>query len=84
MDEYITKKQAQDILCRGCNKDLHLICRCDKWAEIRKIDGIDIVHCKECKYYEGSYCNGYNYDEYGNLRFVDDNFFCADGERRTE
>lgn len=83
MTEYITKKQAQDILCRGCNKDLHLICRCDKWAEIRKTDGIDIVHCKDCKHSRvdkmGWYCNKYYH------RYVDENtHFCSDGEREEK
>lgn len=76
MAEYITKKQAQDILCIGCNKDLHFVCRCDKWAEIRRTDGIDIVHCSECKYWE----NGTM--DLGLDCHTRPDFFCADGERK--
>lgn len=76
MTEYITKKQAQDILCRGCNKELHLICRCDKWAEIRRTGGIDIVHCGECKnHQEDGYCiviNAHTFDD----------AFCSCGKRK--
>lgn len=79
MTEYITKKQAQDILCIGCNQDLHPICRCSKWAEIRRTDGIDIVTCKECKHSNvdkmGWYCNKHYH------RYADENtHFCSDGE----
>lgn len=77
-DEYITKKQAQDILCRGCNKDLHLICRCDKWAEIRRADGIEIVYCKDCKHR-----NTFGIDAI-DCRHTPDYWFCADGERKDD
>lgn len=51
---------------------------------IDNFDSIDVVRCKDCKYcYEEGFVNVRNVCEkhydFGN---VDDNWFCADGERR--
>lgn len=51
------------------------------------VDAVPVVRCRECAHYETAGCK----DGYGwcNARVVDstgvyDDFFCADGERRTE
>ena len=42
---------------------------------------VEVVRCKECKYYDDtppfSYC-------VQNSKYVDDDGFCSDGERRTD
>lgn len=50
------------------------------------VDAVAVVRCKDCKYcYAEGFVNVRNVCEkhydFGN---VDDNWFCADGERRTE
>lgn len=41
---------------------------------IRELPSIDIVRCKECKHREEYPCKVYH----------DDDWFCADGERRSD
>lgn len=41
--------------------------------EVIEFTGEEIVRCKECKHREEYQCRG-----------IDDNFFCADGEREGE
>lgn len=43
-------------------------------SQIKQLEGIDIVRCKECKHREEYPCKVYH----------DDDWFCADGERRSD
>ena len=55
-------------------------------AQLHTIDAVEVVRCKDCKYcYAEGFVNVRNVCEkhydFGN---VDDDWFCADGERRQE
>ena len=43
------------------------------------IDAVKIVRCKDCKYREYDNCP---FNEFSELYKPDDNFFCANGERK--
>ena len=43
------------------------------------IDAVPVVRCKDCKHYSGQFCN--KNDVYP---WPKDNWFCADGERKSE
>lgn len=47
MAEYIRKKQALDVVEEGCG-----LCG----EEIKSIEGIEIIFCKECKYFDRHSC----------------------------
>lgn len=48
-------------------------------ARIEQLPTIEIVKCGECKHYTNGFC--YNYVSCGNKAA---DWFCADGERRSE
>ena len=61
------------------------------WSEIGKViddlPSIDIVRCKECKKANTKDCShSYWDDDWGEWRvgYKGDEWFCADGERRTD
>ena len=49
--------------------------------EVPSADVVEVVHCKDCKYYDDTphfaYC-------VQNTKYVDDDGFCSDGERRAD
>lgn len=50
----------------------------ERWD--KRLDGcplVEIVTCKDCKHNKNGICPNYRH-------FVDDNFYCADGERKEE
>ena len=52
------------------------------------IDAIEVVRCKDCKYWHREICNGIEYLNFSScdLNHYGDghNFYCADAERRTD
>lgn len=81
MSEYIKRELAVSSIALETDMSLE---------QARKILGnvpsIDIVRCKECKHrYESGECELDSGDSYAYGREAwDDNWFCADGERREQ
>lgn len=48
---------------------------CLVWSRDDNCPLVEVVTCKDCKHNRNGICPNYRH-------FVDDNFFCADGERR--
>lgn len=46
-------------------------------ADAPTVDAVEVVRCKDCKWYSDDYCCQFG-DDYG------DDWYCADGERREE
>ena len=65
---------------RDCPYTMGLYCRMDKLHKdalyvIKELD--EIVHCGECVYYSGQFCNKRDVYPWPN-----DNWFCGDGKRK--
>ena len=48
------------------------------------IDAVEVVRCKDCKYFDGECCDRYADETLGYSHSTQQNFFCAVGERRTD
>lgn len=60
----------------SCKATKNYIARAD--VDLKRADDcplVEIVTCKDCKHNKNGVCPNYR-------RFVEDNFYCADGERR--
>ena len=82
MPEYIDRKTALDIIANyeiakyGANKYLW-----DLIYEVPTANVVEVVRCKDCKYYQRDLMWGHGYC-YGQKRKED--WFCADGRRRDD
>lgn len=80
MSDYIKRDEAMKVMGRFCMMPEAM------WA-LKSIPSIDIVFCKECKNREKYPCNEITFYECSHLRLygtkvgVEDDWFCADGER---
>ena len=48
------------------------------------IDAVEVVRCKDCKYFDGECCDRYADETLGYSHSTQPNFFCACGERKTD
>ena len=48
------------------------------------VDAVEVLRCKDCKYFDGECCDRYADETLGYLHSTQPNFFCAVGERRTD
>ena len=49
------------------------------------VDAVPVVRCKDCKHYKDGFCyNPNTYDDEKTCGNTTKDWFCADGERRTE
>ena len=76
-----------DALCKLARNHVDGTVDCNDIMRFPTVDAVPVVRCRECAHYETAGCK----DGYGwcNARVVDstgvcDDFYCADGERRTE
>lgn len=89
-DELIEKFNRQaDMLEALTDKadDFRLFCKlADAVEDAPTIDAVKVVRCKDCKHRdpEDKKCDCGNLHHAGTIFPVPDNYFCADGERRTE
>lgn len=90
MDDYISRKDAQDETCDRCNQQGH--CNrpelCPVMISIKSIPAADVrpvVLCRDCKHGQGEKMDFWN--EYEGIECVGGvvhrkDWFCADGEKR--
>ena len=82
MSRYIDADATRDLLI----KSISLTNGID--TALKDAPSIDIVRCKECKHREKYPCNEIEFYECSHLRLygtkvgVEDDWFCADGERK--
>ena len=92
MSRYIDADAAYEAACEGADNwdggcsPYRDDCIREELDKVPTVDAVPIVRCGECKYcYSEGFVNVRNVCEkhydFGN---VDDDWFCADGERRTE
>ena len=48
------------------------------------VDAVEVVRCKDCKYFDGECCDRYADETLGYSHSTQPNFFCACGERKTD
>ena len=46
------------------------------------VDAVEVVRCKDCKYFDGECCDRYADETLGYSHSTQPNFFCACGERK--
>lgn len=46
------------------------------------VDAVEVVRCKDCKYYTSYCCHYHETDEHGTPIFMNDSGFCSYGERK--
>lgn len=62
----------------------------DALQNVPAIDAVEVVRCKDCKFYEahrnrpGGYCWHWEYEEGMSPNVVEDDDFCSYGERRAD
>lgn len=88
-DELIRRQDVLDTLCKTCGGVGVNGCGvygidypCDEAVavgEIPSVDAVEVVRCKDCKWYDGAECCERNGIFVG---FVADKFFCYDGDRK--
>ena len=91
MDDVIYRQDAADFLCDWCgicSKEKRNIMECDdiapNFANIPSVDAVEVVRCKDCKYFDGECCDRYADETLGYSHSTQPNFFCAVGERKTD
>ena len=91
MDDLIRRQDAADFLCDWCgicSKEKRNIMECDdiapNFANIPSVDAVEVVRCKDCKYFDGECCDRYADETLGYSHSTQPNFFCAVGERKTD
>ena len=91
MDDLIRRQDAADFLCDWCgicSKEKRNIMECDdiapNFANIPSVDAVEVVRCKDCKYFDGDCCDRYADETLGYSHSTQPNFFCAVGERKTD
>ena len=47
-------------------------------------DVVPVVRCKDCKHYDGDFCNSHQWWNDDSFITVDDDDYCSYGERRCE
>ena len=87
MNDYISRQEAIKAIeglhdCyNGFSDSYDKACIIGVLEEVPSADVVEVVHCKDCKYYDDtppfSYC-------VQNSKYIDDDGFCSDGERRTD
>ena len=50
--------------------------------EVKAVDAVEVVRCKDCKHWTMGYCNNFAYYDYEPTTNEDD--FCSYGERRND
>ena len=93
MDDYIKREYAERLICSECcigfcQKNMcRIINRLNE--EIPAADVVEVVRCRDCKHF---FDDGVRFEEGGGVVFMRcelchedarDEFFCADGERRS-
>ena len=87
MSRYIDADKVLSKLCLD-HKDVIYIDKEAAAKRIKALPHIDIVRCKECKHREKYPCDEIEFYECSHLRLygtkvgVEDDWFCADGERK--
>ena len=91
MGDLIRRQDAADFLCDWCgicSKEKRNIMECDdiapNFANIPSVDAVEVVRCKDCKYFDGECCDRYADETLGYSHSTQPNFFCAVGERKTD
>lgn len=51
---------------------------------LQPVDAVEVVRCKDCKYFDGECCDRYADETLGYSHSTQPNFFCAVGERKTD
>ena len=83
INDCISRKAAIDAVSKGCQEWRGIFGRCEENILALPSAQPEIVRCEDCKYNyanmipDGKGCQRNVYIE------VDDNFFCADGEREV-
>lgn len=57
---------------------------CDDIKALPPVDDVEVVRCKDCKYFDGECCDRYADETLGYSHSTQPNFFCACGERKTD
>ena len=96
MSDYISRQAAIDAICRACNydKDDFEDCSdrnpnstfCDSMSALRRVpsaDAVEVIRCKDCKH-KTVVEIGMVYCPRVIGSWVEDNWFCADAERRND
>lgn len=82
--DYISRKKAIEEVCGDCeyydSNDCEE-CRFDRLMKIPAADVVEVVRCKDCRYFTGKSCM---INEGMRESPIDGNGFCSYGERRTE
>lgn len=90
MSRYIDADALMDAtehLAQVCFGQGQCYCERTKFQQLIKkqptVDAVQVVRCKDCQWFDA---NGDYYDSYcdKNGISVEDDFYCADGERRTD
>ena len=53
-------------------------------ADTPTVDAVQVVRCRDCKYYDPENWNGCTCHAYGGMTDPDDCSFCSQGERRKD
>lgn len=63
--------------CTGLRNYINFMAKDDK-------DIVEVVRCKDCKYFDGECCDRYADETLGYSHSTQPNFFCACGERKND